>query len=43
MAIPPILNFASDYIKDKVIPSVISGDKNICLAISEPTAGSDVA
>jgi len=43
MALPPVLNFGSDYIKDKVASAVIKGDKNICLAISEPTAGSDVA
>ena len=43
MGLPPILNFGSDYIKDKVAPCVINGTKNICLAISEPGAGSDVA
>ena len=43
MALPPILNFGSEYLKQKVCRSVITGEKNICLAISEPTAGSDVA
>ena len=43
MGLPPILNFGSDYINDKVAPCVINGTKNICLAISEPGAGSDVA
>ena len=37
------MNFGSEYLKSLVVRSVISGEKNICLAISEPTAGSDVA
>lgn len=43
MALPPILNAGSDYLKTKVCRDVITGKKNISLAISEPTAGSDVA
>jgi len=43
MALPPIINFGSDYLKDLVVDDVIKGKKNICLAISEPWAGSDVA
>jgi acyl-CoA dehydrogenase len=43
MALPPLMNFGSEYLKSLVVRSVISGEKNICLAISEPTAGSDVA
>eukprot|EP00854_Cymbomonas_tetramitiformis_P029285 gene29285-36449_t len=43
MAIPPIMNHGSKYLQDKVLPDVISGKKFCCLAISEPTAGSDVA
>ncbi len=43
MALPPILNFGSDFLKNKVCRDVITGKKNICLAISEPWAGSDVA
>jgi alkylation response protein AidB-like acyl-CoA dehydrogenase len=30
-------------LRDKYIPSILSGDKLICLAITEPNAGSDVA
>jgi len=37
------INFASKYLKDKICRDVITGKKNIALAISEPTAGSDVA
>jgi len=38
-----LLAEGSDYIKSKVAPEVISGKKIICLAITEPNAGSDVA
>ncbi|KAJ3117984.1 hypothetical protein HK100_000706 [Physocladia obscura] len=40
---PPVLKFGPAWMKEKVIPSILSGEKMICLAISEPGAGSDVA
>jgi len=43
MALPPVLLAGSDAMKEKVARAVITGEKNICLAISEPGAGSDVA
>lgn len=43
MAIPPVLSVGSKHVQDLVVDSVFSGAKNISLAISEPTAGSDVA
>jgi alkylation response protein AidB-like acyl-CoA dehydrogenase len=43
IGLPPVLNFGSDEIKKRVIPNVLSGQKPICLAISEAFAGSDVA
>ncbi|PPQ69164.1 hypothetical protein CVT26_003538 [Gymnopilus dilepis] len=43
IGLPPVLNFGSPEIKARVIPDVISGQKLICLAISEAFAGSDVA
>jgi len=43
MALPPILFVGSKEVQDLVVDQVISGSKNISLAISEPTAGSDVA
>jgi alkylation response protein AidB-like acyl-CoA dehydrogenase len=43
IALPPIAHFASDYIKSKVLPDCYSGKKVICLAVTEPYAGSDVA
>ncbi|KDR76308.1 hypothetical protein GALMADRAFT_96846 [Galerina marginata CBS 339.88] len=43
IGLPPVLNFGSPEIKAKVVPDVLSGQKLICLAISEAFAGSDVA
>lgn len=43
MALPPIINFGSKALKDRVVRDVVVGAKHICLAISEPAAGSDVA
>ena len=43
MALPPIINFASDHIKNMVVKDVVQGRKNCSLMISEPSAGSDVA
>lgn len=43
MALPPILKFGSEAMKEHVVRPVVEGKKCVCLAISEPTAGSDVA
>lgn len=43
IGLPPLLLFASDYLKDKVARDCLMGEKFICLCISEPWAGSDVA
>lgn len=43
IGLPPILNFASDYLKDKVVADCLRGEKFVCLCISEPQTGSDVA
>merc|ERR1711924_566188 len=43
IGLPPILRFGSDTVKNKCARDCLSGDKVICLAITEPTAGSDVA
>ena len=40
---PPIANAGSDEMKQRVLPSIISGDKISALAITEPSGGSDVA
>lgn len=39
---PPIYNFGSQELQDRVLPEILSGKKRICLAITEPEAGSDV-
>lgn len=43
IGLPPVLNFGSDTLKTRVVPDVLSGQKPICLAITEAFAGSDVA
>ncbi|KAF7732834.1 hypothetical protein EC973_000110 [Apophysomyces ossiformis] len=43
IGLPPVMNFASDEIKQKVVPPCLAGEKFIALAITEPSAGSDVA
>jgi alkylation response protein AidB-like acyl-CoA dehydrogenase len=43
IGLPPVLKFASKPLKDKVAGPCLRGEKIICLAITEPWAGSDVA
>ncbi|KAI7858091.1 acyl-CoA dehydrogenase/oxidase [Circinella umbellata] len=43
IGLPPIALFGSDYLKKKVVPGVLRGEEFICLAITEPSGGSDVA
>ncbi|KAL2913410.1 hypothetical protein HK105_207022 [Polyrhizophydium stewartii] len=43
IALPPIIHFGSQYLKDKVVADCLSGKKLVCLAITEPSGGSDVA
>ena len=43
IGLPPVLHFAKKHVKEKVVREVLTGEKRICLAISEPGAGSDVA
>jgi acyl-CoA dehydrogenase len=43
IGLPPIIHHGSQPMKRKIIPEVLNGDKRICLAITEPSAGSDVA
>ncbi|UZJ54338.1 hypothetical protein CBS101457_003658 [Exobasidium rhododendri] len=39
----PIVHFASENMQKKYLPDLLTGRKRICLAITEPEAGSDVA
>jgi len=43
IGLPPVMLFGSQYLKDKVAKDCLTGQKIICLAITEPYAGSDVA
>jgi len=43
IGLPPILLFGSKYLQEKVCRDCLTGKKVICLCITEPSAGSDVA
>ena len=43
IGLPPVINFGSEDLQQRIVPAVLRGDKRICLAISEPYAGSDVS
>ncbi|OXV11363.1 hypothetical protein Egran_00869 [Elaphomyces granulatus] len=40
---PPVIKFGKRSLIDRIVPGILAGDKRICLAITEPDAGSDVA
>ncbi|KAF2085640.1 acyl-CoA dehydrogenase-like protein [Saccharata proteae CBS 121410] len=39
---PPLKQYASQALQDKIFPEILTGKKRICLAITEPSCGSDV-
>jgi acyl-CoA dehydrogenase len=41
--IPPIVKFGSKELQERFLPDLLTGRKRICIAITEPGAGSDVA
>ena len=41
MSSPYIYKYGSDFLKDKYLPGIISGDIVSCIGITEPDAGSD--
>jgi acyl-CoA dehydrogenase len=43
IGLPPVANFATDEVKQVVMPGVLDGSKRISLGITEPGGGSDVA
>lgn len=43
IGLPPVFNFGPAHLKERVVPEVLLGRKRICLAITEPYVGSDVA
>jgi alkylation response protein AidB-like acyl-CoA dehydrogenase len=40
---PPVIKFGKKELVQRILPDILAGDKRICLAITEPDAGSDVA
>lgn len=43
IGIPPIKNFANNFLKDQYLIDLYTGKISACLAISEPQAASDIA
>jgi alkylation response protein AidB-like acyl-CoA dehydrogenase len=43
IGLPPVMNFGHKSLRDRVARDCLTGEKVICLAITEPYAGSDVA
>lgn len=43
IGLPPVLHFGSEELKQRVVGPCLRGEERICLAITEPEAGSDVA
>lgn len=43
MATPALAKFGSDQLKRDYLMPTIAGDMVVCLGVSEPSAGSDVA
>lgn len=41
--VPPILKFGSEELQERFLPKLLTGKKRICIAITEPGAGSDVS
>lgn len=40
---PPVVKFGKKALVERILPDILAGNKRICLAITEPDAGSDVA
>jgi alkylation response protein AidB-like acyl-CoA dehydrogenase/predicted heme/steroid binding protein len=43
IGLPPVIYFGRKTLKNRIVPEILLGKKRICLAITEPGAGSDVA
>lgn len=41
--VPPIIHFGSPELQKRFLPDLLSGRTRICIAITEPDAGSDVS
>jgi acyl-CoA dehydrogenase len=40
---PPIITYGSEKLQQRLLPELFSGRKRICIGITEPDVGSDVA
>lgn len=43
IGLPPVMKAGTPAVRERVTAEVLKGEKRICLAISDPDAGSDVA
>jgi alkylation response protein AidB-like acyl-CoA dehydrogenase/predicted heme/steroid binding protein len=43
IGLPPVIYFGNSALKKRIVPEVLAGTRRICLAVTEPGAGSDVA
>eukprot|EP00927_Polykrikos_kofoidii_P054785 TRINITY_DN49156_c0_g1_i1.p1 TRINITY_DN49156_c0_g1~~TRINITY_DN49156_c0_g1_i1.p1 ORF type:complete len:414 (-),score=74.21 TRINITY_DN49156_c0_g1_i1:61-1302(-) len=43
IGLPPIMDLGSEQQKEEVVRAIVTGEKNVCLAVTEPGGGSDVA
>ncbi|KAI9357985.1 acyl-CoA dehydrogenase/oxidase [Zopfochytrium polystomum] len=43
IGLPPVIKFGPKWMQEKIVPPILRGEKKICLAISDPGAGSDVS
>jgi acyl-CoA dehydrogenase len=43
VALPPIIEKGPQALRDRIVPEIISGEKIIAIAVTEPSGGSDVA
>ena len=43
IGLPPVANYGSEALKQRIVPTVLQGDKIAALAVTEPGGGSDVA
>lgn len=41
--VPPVIKFGSQKLQERFLPEALSGKKRWCIAVTEPSAGSDVA
>jgi alkylation response protein AidB-like acyl-CoA dehydrogenase len=43
IGMPPVMRYGKQELVNRIAPGILNGEKRICLAITEPDAGSDVA